>query len=106
MSNESRKELAKAIQKALGDVSGIYDTSEVEDRQLADAIIAAGYTKPDLTNTARRERAQDAVLAFIGTPRRELFEYPHRDDESRELIAQADRVVVAVLDAMLSEPSA
>lgn len=69
---------------------------------MANAIIAAGYIKPDLTDADRRDRAQDVVLEFNGTPRRELFEYPHRADESRELIAQADRVVAVVLDAMLS----
>lgn len=40
-----RDELAKVIGKALGDVTGIYDTSDDEDRGLADAILAAGYTK-------------------------------------------------------------
>ena len=38
-----RDELAKVIQKALGDVTGIFDTSEAEDLGIADAILAAGF---------------------------------------------------------------
>ena len=33
----------------------------------------------------------DTLLEYSGTPRRHLFEYPYRDDESRELIAKATR---------------
>lgn len=68
----------------------------------ADAIIAAGYIKPDLTDADRREIAQNVILAFNGTPRHRLFEYPYRADDSHLLIAGADKAVTAVLDAMLS----
>lgn len=32
------------------------------------------------------------LLRYKGTPRDRLFEYPYRDDESRELIANAETV--------------
>lgn len=35
--------LAGVISKALGEVTGIYDTTDAEDKALADAIIAAGF---------------------------------------------------------------
>lgn len=79
---------------------------ETQATRIAAVLTEAGYTKPDLTDADRRDRAQDVVLEFNGTPRRELFEYPYRADESRELITGADRVVVHVLDAMLGEPEA
>jgi len=41
----ARDELATVINKALGEVTGIYDTSDEEDLELADAILAAGYRK-------------------------------------------------------------
>jgi hypothetical protein len=40
-----RDELAAIIDKALGDVTGIFDTSDAENSGLADAILAAGYGK-------------------------------------------------------------
>jgi hypothetical protein len=43
----------------------------------------------------------DIVLEHGGTPRRRLFEYPHNDFESRDLIAKAESAVkriVAVID--------
>lgn len=46
-----RDELGQVINKALGDVTGIYDTSENEDQRLADAILAAGYRKPRTITT-------------------------------------------------------
>lgn len=38
-----REQLAKVIGKALGDVTGIFDTTESEDLALADAVLAAGF---------------------------------------------------------------
>ena len=51
--HDSRDELAAVISKALGDVTGIFDTTDSENRALADAILAAGYRK--LTNPYRSQ---------------------------------------------------
>jgi len=40
---DTTDQLAGIISKALGDVTGIYDTTDAEDKALADAIIAAGF---------------------------------------------------------------
>jgi hypothetical protein len=40
-----REELAAVISKALGEVTGIYDTSDTEDLGIADMILAAGWVK-------------------------------------------------------------
>ena len=42
-----REELASVISRALGVVTGIFDTTDAEDQELADAIIAAGYRKQE-----------------------------------------------------------
>lgn len=42
----------------------------------------------------------DLVLAHAGTPRRELFEYPHRDDDSRDMIRKADNTVRRIVEAL------
>lgn len=44
-----------------------------------------------------RDRMIDVVLEFNGTPRRRLFEYPWRADESRALLKAAGDVVDQVL---------
>jgi hypothetical protein len=44
-------ELAEVINRALGDVTGIFDTSDDENRELATAILAAGYRKPATVTT-------------------------------------------------------
>ena len=47
----AREELAELVGKTLGEVAGIYDTSTAEDRELADALLAAGYSKPRTITT-------------------------------------------------------
>jgi len=42
----ARDELAGVVGEALGHVAGIYDTTDKEDRGIADAVLAAGYSKP------------------------------------------------------------
>jgi hypothetical protein len=41
----ARDELGRIVSDALGSVTGIYDTTDDEDREIADAILAAGYEK-------------------------------------------------------------
>jgi len=41
--NDTADVLAGIISKALGDVTGIYDTTDAEDKAIADAILAAGF---------------------------------------------------------------
>lgn len=43
------------------------------------------------------EKMVDIVLAHNGTPRHRLFEYPHRDDDSRRMIQEAEMVVRRIL---------
>lgn len=45
----------------------------------------------------------DIVLAHNGTPRSKLFEYPHRDDDSRIMIAKAEDVVTGILSIVENE---
>lgn len=40
----------------------------------------------------------DIILATKGTPRHHLFEYPHRADDSRRMIAEAEAVVRKILN--------
>lgn len=49
--SDERGELAKVLSNALGTVTGIYDTSDAEDREIADAILAAGYRRPRQVTT-------------------------------------------------------
>lgn len=51
-------------------------------------------TKPDLTCT--REMV-DVVLEYNRTPRQDLFEYPHREDDSRKYIRDAETLVRTIL---------
>lgn len=44
-----------------------------------------------------RHEMEDVLLEYRGTPRRHLFEYPHRDDDSRRMIAEASSVVTRLL---------
>lgn len=45
----------------------------------------------------------DAVLEYNRTPRRELYEYPYNEFESRDLIANAEGLVRKVLKMAESE---
>ena len=47
----------------------------------------------------------DAVLEYNRTPRKDLFEYPHNEFESRSLIANAEGLVRKVLKLAESEES-
>jgi hypothetical protein len=57
----ARDELAKIVHKALGDVTGIHDTSDKEDREIADAILAAGYSKDSAAKFVLRERERELL---------------------------------------------
>lgn len=73
---DARDELAQAINKALGDVTGIYDTSENEDRRLADAILRAGYRKPRTITTVEElsRLPHGAIIRDSGEYPLELFD--------------------------------
>lgn len=43
------------------------------------------------------DKMVDAVLEYNKTPRRHLFEYPYRADDSQRLIANAERLVKTIL---------
>lgn len=101
--NGQRDELAEVIHNALGDVTGIYDTSENEDQRLAAVILAKGYRKPRTVASvdgATRAQMVDIVLAHAGTPRHELFEYPNRADDSLKMIRKADAAVLDIITAL------
>ena len=46
-----------------------------------------------------RETQVNLLLAYNGTPRHRLFEYPHRDAGSRDLIRKAEATLDAILAA-------
>lgn len=107
MSDTQRNDLAKVIVSAYGeDADGLCPCEQ--DFQVAEAILAAGYRKPrtiTAVEDATRTRMVDILLAHAGTPRHKLFEYPHRDDDSREMIRKADAAVAELL-AVLHESEA
>lgn len=75
MSTE-RDELAKVINKALGDVTGIYDTSESEDKELASVMLAAGYRKCDAVIDADAvEAAAEAMYEDFRTSYMDRYNY-------------------------------
>lgn len=43
------------------------------------------------------DKAVDVLLDYNGTPRRHLFEYPYRADESRAIIAKAEAAVRRIM---------
>lgn len=103
--NTEREELARTVAIALCDVAGIYETSEQEDREIADAVLAAGYRKsPKIraSDDALRTRLTDLLLAYKGTPRHELFEYPHRDSDSRAMIREAEAMALNIIHTLNS----
>ncbi len=51
----------------------------------------------EVTAVANFEQMVDLVLEHKGTPRRHLFEYPHRADDSRDMIASAEALVRNIL---------
>ena len=53
-----------------------------------------------------RDKLINALLAYKGTPRHRLFEYPYRDDESRAMIDQADKTVTWLLTVLNERPDA
>lgn len=61
-----REDLAQIIHKALGDVTGIYDTSDEEDLGIADAILAAGYGK--LADAEAQAYGKVIARIELGTP--------------------------------------
>lgn len=46
------------------------------------------------------ESLVDIMLEQGGTPRRHLFEYPHRADDSRDYIAKAEKKVRLMLEIL------
>lgn len=64
--------------------------------EMAKAILEAAAPHMPASPTVTDEMV-DAVLEHDGTPRRRLFEYPHRDDDSREMIKEAENLVRRIL---------
>ena len=55
--------------------------------------------------SADTRRAQvDLLLVLQGTPRNQLFEYPHRADDSRRYIARAEKALDEVLNLQKETP--
>lgn len=51
---------------------------------------------------SKRQRTDlvDVLLAYSGTPRHHLYEYPHRDNDSDRYIANAEAVLDKILSAL------
>jgi len=47
----------------------------------------------------------DKVLEYNGTPRKRLFEYPYRADESRDLIRKAEELVRSIVMGKVNDPT-
>lgn len=63
--------------------------------EAADALRELMATsKPALACT---DKMVDVVLEYNRTPRRDLFEYPHRPDDSRKYIRDAETIVRTIL---------
>lgn len=107
-----RDELARTVfiidNRLASNPARVWDEADSDTRYyayaIADGLIAAGYTKPRTITTGTRTSLVDSLLAYKGTPRHKLFEYPHRDDDSRRMIQEAEQVVAAFL-AVLHEPT-
>lgn len=80
------------------DVSGMDVVCLIHHRHTKGMVIMAQKVSKETF-----EKMVDAVLEYNRTPRRELFEYPHNEWESRTLINNAEAVVRKVL--ALSEAS-
>lgn len=100
--SEQRDELAALIDREINELYSPGDDVMGED--LAVVILAAGYRKPRSISEGTRVSLVDSLLAYKGTPRHKLFEYPHRDDDSRAMIREAEAVVTAIL-AVLYGPT-
>lgn len=88
--NNEREELAKLI-------------SSRHTMAAVDAILAAGYTKPRIVRASDsdlRARMVDLLLAYKGTPRHELFEYPHRDSDSQRMISDAEAMALKIIQTL------
>lgn len=48
----------------------------------------------------QRTELVDVLLAYSGTPRHRLYEYPHRDNDSDRYIANAEAVLDKILSAL------
>lgn len=48
------------------------------------------YGKPKVIDAATFTKLTDAILESNGVPRKELFEYPYNEFESRRMIAKAE----------------
>lgn len=49
------------------------------------------------------DKMVNIVLRAKGTPRERLFEYPYRDDESRQMIKNAENTVRSIIAVMNAE---
>lgn len=56
-----------------------------------------------MSTDIRREQV-DLLLALQGTPRNQLFEYPHRADDSRRYIARAETALDKILKLQETAP--
>lgn len=68
--------------------------------EAAEAIRKLTAPKPAMEVT---HEMVDTVLEYNRTPRRHLFEYPYRADESRKLIGDAEALVRTILKEGSSE---
>ena len=96
---------AEAVEAAAKAIFGVDDATwdlqiqDVRDSYLEDAKNALEAAAPHMlaTSPVVTDEMVDAVLEHGGTPRRRLFEYPHRDDDSREMIRSAETLVRRIL---------
>lgn len=51
---------------------------------------------PKVIDTDTFAKLTDAVLESNGVPRKELFEYPYNEFESRKLIEKAEKTVIKI----------
>ncbi len=101
MNNTPEETLKSTLANVLTNVSNYPD--DVQARLLGanlskiidaavEAVLATGLIERR-TVTETFDQMVDRVLEYNRTPRRDLFEYPHRADDSRELIRSAEELV-------------
>lgn len=107
----ARNELARIVSEALGNVTGIYDTTDDEDREIADAILAAGYRKPQQVTTVQELDALP-VGSVVRTDRAGVYEkgcFPDEPDFPYWLVTGMSRefasLVLSLPATVLHEPT-
>lgn len=54
------------------------------------------HEAPKVIDSETFKKLTDAVLESNGVPRKELFEYPYNEFESRKLIEKAEKTVIKI----------